>query len=224
MQVRRSCRQRTADHNESLPVSSLKVRPVVFAVFGMVSCRAGRGIRAAARRAGAGALARVKDRGALISARIFRAAFGTDPRQDIAKYVIAVEVPSHPQHSQHDADPGSRSSTGSPTISGRGLRWCTADRCCTLSDRHSASASAPGCHNADHPERLLMKRAGNAIRGRSSGRPGQPRNRGEGGQPLRLITERDERMKCLYVTASPAEIGMPDLMRDPRRSPRAHNT
>ena len=41
--------------------------------------------------------------------------------------------------------------------------------------------------------------------GRSSGRPGQPRNRGDGGQPFGLITERDERMKCLYVTASPAE-------------------
>ena len=111
-----------------------------------------------------------KERGAFISARIFRAAFGADPRQDIAKYVIAVEVPSHAQHSQHDADPGSRSSTGSPAHSSRRLRWCTADRCCSLSDRHSASASAPGCHNADHPERLLMKRAGNAIPGRSSGR------------------------------------------------------
>ncbi len=48
-----------------------------------------------------------------------------------------------------------------------------------------------------------MKRAGNAIPGRSSGRPGQPRNRGDGGQPPGLITERDEIMRCLYVTASP---------------------
>jgi hypothetical protein len=47
-----------------------------------------------------------KARGAFISARIFRAAFGTDQRQDIAKYVIAVEVPSHAEHSEHDADPG----------------------------------------------------------------------------------------------------------------------
>jgi hypothetical protein len=47
-----------------------------------------------------------EERGAFISARIFRAAFGTDPRQDIARYVIAVEVPSHAQHSQHDADSG----------------------------------------------------------------------------------------------------------------------
>ena len=47
-----------------------------------------------------------KERGAFISARIFRAAFGTDRRDDIAKYVIAVEVPSHAEHSQHDADPG----------------------------------------------------------------------------------------------------------------------
>ena len=60
-----------------------------------------------------------KARGVFISARIFRAAFGTDRREDIAKYVIAVEVPSHAEHSQHDADPGSRSSTGSPMRSNR---------------------------------------------------------------------------------------------------------
>jgi hypothetical protein len=47
-----------------------------------------------------------KERGAFLSARIFRAAFGTDRREDIAKYVIAVEVPSHAEHSEHDADPG----------------------------------------------------------------------------------------------------------------------
>jgi hypothetical protein len=47
-----------------------------------------------------------KARGAFISARIFRAAFGTDSREDVAKYVIAVEVPGHAQHSEHDADPG----------------------------------------------------------------------------------------------------------------------
>lgn len=47
-----------------------------------------------------------KAQGAFISARIFRAAFGTGQRHEIAKYVIAVEVPSHAEHSQHDADPG----------------------------------------------------------------------------------------------------------------------
>jgi hypothetical protein len=47
-----------------------------------------------------------KTRGAFLSARIFRTAFGTDRREDIAEYVIAVEVPSHAEHSQHDADPG----------------------------------------------------------------------------------------------------------------------
>ena len=47
-----------------------------------------------------------KARGAFISARISRTAFGTDNRQDIVKYVIAVEVPSHAEHSAHDADPG----------------------------------------------------------------------------------------------------------------------
>ena len=47
-----------------------------------------------------------KARGAFISARISRAAFGTDQRLDVAKYVIAVELPRHAEHSQHDADPG----------------------------------------------------------------------------------------------------------------------
>jgi hypothetical protein len=47
-----------------------------------------------------------KARGAFISARISRVGFGTDRREDVAKYVIAVEVPSHAEHSQHDADPG----------------------------------------------------------------------------------------------------------------------
>lgn len=47
-----------------------------------------------------------KASGAFLSARISRVAFGTDNRQDVAKYVIVVEVPSHAEHSQHDADPG----------------------------------------------------------------------------------------------------------------------
>jgi hypothetical protein len=47
-----------------------------------------------------------KARGAFISARISRVAFGTDGREDIAKYAIVVEVPSHAEHSAHDADPG----------------------------------------------------------------------------------------------------------------------
>jgi len=47
-----------------------------------------------------------KASGAFISARMFRSAFGTDTREDVAKYVIAVEVPSHAEHSLHDADPG----------------------------------------------------------------------------------------------------------------------
>ena len=45
-------------------------------------------------------------RGAFLSARISGVAFGTDQRADNAKYVIAVEVPSHAEHSEHDADPG----------------------------------------------------------------------------------------------------------------------
>jgi hypothetical protein len=47
-----------------------------------------------------------KARGAFISARISRVAFGTDRRAEVVKYVIAVEVPSHAEHSEHDADPG----------------------------------------------------------------------------------------------------------------------
>ena len=41
-----------------------------------------------------------------MSARISRVAFGTDDRNDVAKYVIAVEVPGHAAHREHDADPG----------------------------------------------------------------------------------------------------------------------
>jgi hypothetical protein len=37
---------------------------------------------------------------------MFRAASGTGRRQDIARYVIAVEVPGHAEHSEHDAHPG----------------------------------------------------------------------------------------------------------------------
>jgi len=47
-----------------------------------------------------------KARGAFLIARISRVAFGTDNRQDVVKYVIAVEVPDHAAHSEHDADLG----------------------------------------------------------------------------------------------------------------------
>ena len=47
-----------------------------------------------------------KARGAFLSARISRVAFGTDDRKDVVKYAIAVEVPDHAAHSEHDADPG----------------------------------------------------------------------------------------------------------------------
>jgi hypothetical protein len=47
-----------------------------------------------------------KARGAFLSARISRVAFGTDNRNDVIKYAIAVEVPDHAAHSEHDADPG----------------------------------------------------------------------------------------------------------------------
>lgn len=44
-------------------------------------------------------------RGKFLSARMFRAQFGSDERPDVAKYVIVVEVPSMAEHSEHDADP-----------------------------------------------------------------------------------------------------------------------
>jgi hypothetical protein len=47
-----------------------------------------------------------KTRGAFLSARISRVAFGTDNRGDVVKYAIAVEVPGHAEHSEHDRDPG----------------------------------------------------------------------------------------------------------------------
>ena len=78
-----------------------------------------------------------KERGAFISARMFRAAFGTDRREDIAKYVIAVEVPVTPSTASTTPIPGSRNSTASPTRCSPRTRWYTAERCFTPFDRHS---------------------------------------------------------------------------------------
>jgi hypothetical protein len=75
-----------------------------------------------------------KARGAFLSARISRVAFGTDDRQDVFKYAIAVEVPNHAAHREHDADPGFQESTASPTYCSRKTRWCMGERCCTPSD------------------------------------------------------------------------------------------
>src|SRR5262244_1485409 len=69
-----------------------------------------------------------KARGAFLSARISRVAFGADNRQDVVKYVIAVEVPDHAAHSEHDADRGSRSSTGLPTCCSPKIPWSMAVR------------------------------------------------------------------------------------------------
>jgi hypothetical protein len=84
-----------------------------------------------------------KERDAFLSVRIFRAAFGTDRREDIAKYVIAVEVPSHAEHTANTTPiRGSRSSTASPMRSSRRIRWYTADRCCTPCDAGAAASQA----------------------------------------------------------------------------------
>jgi hypothetical protein len=75
-----------------------------------------------------------KARGAFLSARISRVAFGTDNRQDVVKYAIAVEVPNHDAHSEHDADPGFQEFNRLATSCSRKTRWCMAERCCTPSD------------------------------------------------------------------------------------------
>ena len=82
-----------------------------------------------------------KARGAFLSARISRVAFGTDDRKDVVKYAIAVEVPDHAAHSEHDADPAFRSSTGSPTCCSRKAHWSTAASCCTRSERRGGGRS-----------------------------------------------------------------------------------
>ena len=142
-----------------------------------------------------------KERGAFISARIFRAAFGTDRRDDIAKYVIAVEVPSHAEHSQHDADPGFQEFNRLADAFHRRIRWCTADRCCTRSDQHSASGVRAGFHEAgDATSRWGF---GFVTAARPGLEPTGTAQSGPGGQALGPVTERDERMRCLYVTAVP---------------------
>jgi hypothetical protein len=97
--------------------------------------------------------------------------------------------------------PDSRSSTGSPTRSSRRIRWCTADRCCTRSDRHSALASAPGFHAAGGAN--LPPGSGLVADARPELEPTGTAQSGPGGQALGLVTERDESMKCLSVTAPP---------------------
>ncbi|HLQ62300.1 MAG TPA: hypothetical protein VK131_10575 [Candidatus Acidoferrales bacterium] len=47
-------------------------------------------------------------RGKFIRARFFRSQFGTDEREEVAKYVIVVEVPGMEAHEEHDRDPGFR--------------------------------------------------------------------------------------------------------------------
>lgn len=44
--------------------------------------------------------------GKFLRARFYRSEFGSEQRDDLARYVIVVEVPSAAQHSEHDSDPG----------------------------------------------------------------------------------------------------------------------
>ena len=76
-----------------------------------------------------------KERGAFISARMFRAAFGTDRREDIASTSSPSRFPVTPSTASTTPIQGSRSSTGSPTRFSRRYRWRTADRRWTPSDQ-----------------------------------------------------------------------------------------
>ena len=76
-----------------------------------------------------------KARGAFLSARISRVAFGTDSRQDVIKYAIVVEVPSHGAHSEHDADPGFQEFNRLADLLQPEILWSMAGRSCTPSDQ-----------------------------------------------------------------------------------------
>ncbi len=44
--------------------------------------------------------------GKFISARFYRSEYGSQQQEDVAQFVIVVEVPSMKEHSAHDQDPG----------------------------------------------------------------------------------------------------------------------
>ena len=89
-----------------------------------------------------------KERGAFISARIFVLPSAPTGVTISPSTSSPSRFPVTPSTASTTLIPGSRSSTGSPTRSSRKIRWCTAGRCCTLSDWHSEWASTPGCRGA----------------------------------------------------------------------------
>jgi hypothetical protein len=129
--------------------------------------RAGRTVRAAIRRARAAALAR----GAFISARIFRA----------ASALASVRMRPRPSSSSRSqTTPGTVSTTPVPvtgaqpaglTRSSPRTRWCTAERCCTPSDRHSASATALGPPTGRRETRLVPATSSPRCSASTSGCP-----------------------------------------------------
>jgi len=102
-----------------------------------------------------------KARGAFLSARISKVAFGTDDRRDVIKYVIAVEVPSQPRTASMTPIPVSRSSTVSRTSCSLKTRWSPAERCCTPSgQREPRPGDVEGCRG---PAGAGHERAGAAA-------------------------------------------------------------
>jgi hypothetical protein len=49
---------------------------------------------------------RFHEEGKFLSARLFRAEYGTDERPEVARFVIVAEVPGMAEHGAHDDDPG----------------------------------------------------------------------------------------------------------------------
>jgi len=76
-----------------------------------------------------------KERGAFISARMFRAHSAPTGVRTSPSTSSPSRFPVTPSTASTTPIPGSGSSTGSPTRSSRRIRWCTADRCCTPSDQ-----------------------------------------------------------------------------------------
>jgi hypothetical protein len=98
--------------------------------------RAGRGVRAPLRRAGAAALARVQGTGAPSSAPGSPAPPSAPTAgRTWSSTSSPSKFPVTPSTASTTPIPGSRSSTDSPTRCNRRIRWCTAERYFTPSDR-----------------------------------------------------------------------------------------
>jgi hypothetical protein len=81
-----------------------------------------------------------KASGAFISARMFRSAFGTDTREDVAKSSLS-RCPATRSTASMTPIRDSRSSTAWWTACSRSTPWYTAATCCTPCETRSATGS-----------------------------------------------------------------------------------